>query len=58
MKVYKIILVLILVIAIGCGFWYYLSTRNEQRSDRDGLLVYEKYATEWSEAKVQGEGID
>lgn len=48
MKVYRIVLVLILVAAIGCGIWYCVYTYNEQRSNKDGLLVWEQYAIQWN----------
>lgn len=44
MRVYRIILAVILVLAISCGIWYCISAYNEQRSNKDGLLVFEEYA--------------
>lgn len=52
MRVYRIVLVVILVVAIGCGIWYCLSAYNEQRSDRDGLLVFDEYAIQWDIEKA------
>lgn len=41
MKVYRFVLALVLVVAIGFGVWYVISAYNEQRSSKDGLLVQE-----------------
>ena len=48
MKVYRIVLAVILVFIIGFGVWYCISTYNEQRSNKDGLLVWDKYAIQWN----------
>lgn len=41
MKVYRFVLALVLVAAIGFSVWYVVSAYNEQRSSKGGLLVQE-----------------
>lgn len=41
MRLYKSFLVLVIVIAIGWGVWYCVSSYQEQPSNIDGTLVYE-----------------
>ncbi len=52
MKVYRTILAIILVAVVGFGIWYCVSVYNEQRSDKDGLLVWEQYAIQWDVEKA------
>lgn len=42
MRVYKMILVLILICAFVFGVWYCFTAYNEQRSTEKGTLVYEQ----------------
>ena len=42
MKIYRFILAVILVLAIGVGIWYCISAYNEERTDEEGLLVWEE----------------
>ena len=44
MKVYRVVLVIILVIAIVWGVWYCISAYNEQSSSEKGMLVQDDYA--------------
>ena len=41
MRVYRGLLVLVILIAIGWGIWYCVSNYNDQPSNIDGTLVYE-----------------
>lgn len=42
MKLYKVVLIAILVITCGVCAWYCYSAYNEQRSIEKGTLVYEE----------------
>lgn len=39
MKVYRGVLIVILIVAISCSIWYCLSSYNERRSIPKGTLV-------------------
>jgi hypothetical protein len=39
MKLYRIILVVLLVAAVGCGAWYFYGVFRENASVSDGTLV-------------------
>ena len=41
MRMYRCVLVVLMIAAIGFGVWYCSYTYNEQRSIEDGTLVYD-----------------
>lgn len=47
MRIYRVVLMIFLVMAIGFGVWYCVYSYDEQRSTKDGTLVLEEGA--WNE---------
>lgn len=39
MKTYRIFLVVLLVVILGCGAWYFYDTMRDNTSSGDGTLV-------------------
>lgn len=39
MKVYRILLVILLVVAIGCGAWYFYGVFHNSIAPKEGTLV-------------------
>lgn len=46
MRIYRCILVILMVAAIGFGVWYCTYSINEQRSIKDGTLVFYEFLDE------------
>lgn len=58
MRLYRCILVILIVAAIGFGVWYCTYSISEQRSIKDGTLVFYEFSdeseTNWAEYQVRG----
>lgn len=39
-RMYRCFIAVLMIAAIGFGVWYCVNTRDEQRSIKDGTLVY------------------
>lgn len=42
MRMYRCVLVVLMIAAIGFGVWYYTYSYSEQRSIKDGTLVLQE----------------
>jgi len=40
MRIYRCFLVVLIIVAISFGVWYYTFTNNQHRSTKDGTLVF------------------
>lgn len=58
MRIYRCVLVILMVAAIGFGVWYCTYSINEQRSIENGTLVFydffEEYKRDWEKKQVEG----
>lgn len=58
MRIYRCVLVILMAAAIGFGVWYCTYSINEQRSIKNGTLVFydffEEYKRDWEKNQVEG----